>query len=97
MELKYSPYALIVDQVVTCNQECVFCWRTDREMVKRETQSVPFHVMPFEIYRQIIDEASQVSTLKSLSLCGPMGEPTLVPDLAERGAYALYQEAARCL
>lgn len=88
MELKYAPYAAIIDQTVLCNQECGFCWRTDRDQVKAETAAAPFHVMPFEMYGQIVDELAQVSTLKSLSLCGPMGEPTLVPDLAERGAYA---------
>lgn len=88
MELKYAPYAAIIDQTVLCNQECGFCWRTDRELVKRETAAAHFRVMPFDQYCQIVDAVSQVSTLKSLSLCGPMGEPTLVPDLAERGMYA---------
>lgn len=88
MELKYSPYAAIVDLTVLCNQECGFCWRIDRETVKRVTQFAPFLVMPCDLYRQIIDEVSQVSTLKSLSLCGPMGEPTVVSDLAARGTYA---------
>lgn len=91
MELKYAPYAAIIDQTVLCNQECGFCWRTDRDQVKAETNAAPFHVMPFELYCTIVDAVAQVSTLKSLSLCGPMGEPTLVPDLAERGFYARTQ------
>lgn len=88
MRLKYTPYALIIDQTILCNQECGFCWRTDRERVKQEMKAAPWRVMPFGLYRQIVDEAAEVESLRSLSLCGPAGEPTLAVDLAKRGAYA---------
>lgn len=92
MNLRYNPKALIVDQTVKCNQACFFCWRADRAKVSEAVKAAPWMVMPIDMYRRIIDEASRYESLVNLSLCGPMGEPTLVPDLAERGAYALRKE-----
>jgi len=89
MRLKYDPHTLIIDQTVLCNQACAFCWRADREAVKAATAAAPSKIMPLDMFKRIIDAHQPIESLRRLSLCGPMGEPTLVPDLAERGAYAM--------
>jgi len=88
IELKYAPHTLIVDQTVLCQQECYFCWRSDREQVRAATAAAEHQVMPLEIYREIVDACGHVSSIRNLGLCGPMGEPALVPDLSARGLYA---------
>lgn len=85
MRLKYSPRAAVVDQTILCNQACFFCWRSSKDRVREETAAAPFKVMPIDLYGRIIDALSEVETMRRLSLSGPMGEPTLAPDLAERG------------
>lgn len=44
--------------------------------------------MPRALYDEIVVALAQVQTLERLGLSGPMGEPALVPDLAERAAFA---------
>lgn len=88
MQLKYAPHTLIVDQTVLCNQACGFCWRADVDAVRSATKAAPVKTMPFGMYQRIIDMCAPVPSLRRLSLCGPMGEPTLVSDLAKRGLYA---------
>jgi MoaA/NifB/PqqE/SkfB family radical SAM enzyme len=88
MRLKYDPHTLIVDQTIKCNQACFFCWRADKKKVSHETREAPWMTLPFDMYRRIIDAAVEVESMRQLSLCGPMGEPTLVEDLVERGDYA---------
>lgn len=88
MRLKYRPHTLIVDQTVLCNEACFFCWRSDAQAVREATLAAPHKTMPADLYRRIIDEAGAVESVANLSLCGPMGDPSLVEDLAERGAYA---------
>ena len=87
--LKYNPLAVVIDQTVLCNEACFFCWRSDNEKVKAayEDALTAFH-LPWEIYKKIIDDCSQYPQLVGMSMCGPMGDPTLVPSLAERAIYA---------
>lgn len=85
--LKYAPTNLIIDQTVLCNQECVFCWRSDRDKVRKATEAAPHLTMPMDLFREIVDQGA-AHGLRDMSLCGPMGEPTLVPDLVDRGLYA---------
>lgn len=85
--LKYSPNTLIVDQTILCNQECFFCWRSDRAKVRDETDAAPHKIMPMELYQEIVSQGARHG-LERLCLSGPMGEPTLAPDLASRGLYA---------
>lgn len=88
MRLKYDPRALVVDQTVLCNQACAFCWRADPARVRAAAAAAPHQVMPIDLYRRIVEAAARVETMHWISLCGPMGEPTLVPDLADRGRLA---------
>lgn len=87
--LKYNPFMLIVDQTVVCNEACFFCWRADRDLVKEQTKKAHGQIhLPAEMNREIIDQASRVYTIRTYNVCGPMGDPTLVPDIVERGLYA---------
>ncbi len=45
--------------------------------------------LPFKLYAKMIDLVAQVRSVNRLSLCGPLGDPLIVHDLAERGAYAM--------
>lgn len=85
MRLKYDPKAAVVDQTVLCNQACYFCWRHSKQAVADRTRAAPHKIMPLSMYAKIIKAISEVETVSRLSLSGPMGEPTLVPDLAGRG------------
>lgn len=96
MRLKYDPYMLIIDQTIKCNEKCFFCWRADgkkvAEMTKKSQKSVPGKFMqldlPWDKFTQIIDACAQVDTMTTFNACGPMGDASLVPDMAERGEYA---------
>lgn len=88
MRLKYNPIVTVVDQTVLCNQACYFCWRKDPRAVAHASGAAPWHTMPWDMYCQIIDAVAEVETIESLSLCGPMGDPSLVKDLCARGRYA---------
>lgn len=88
-KLKYKPFMLIVDQTVRCNEACFFCWRADPKEVKRKTAMANKVVdMPFEVLQEIVDQASQYSSIRTFNVCGPMGDPTVITDIAERGMYA---------
>ena len=89
MRLKYSPTVCVVDQTVLCNQACYFCWRADKTAVARATKAAPWHTMPWEMYCRIINEVAEVETVTALSLCGPMGDPSLVENLCARGRFAM--------
>lgn len=80
---------LIVDQTVRCNERCFFCWRSNVDLVREKTAEAKGVLdMPMEALEEIVNQASQVETLVTFNVCGPMGDPTLVTDLAERGFYA---------
>jgi MoaA/NifB/PqqE/SkfB family radical SAM enzyme len=86
MQLRYNPTSLIIDQTLLCHQRCYFCHRAvPRKNDKCEGAA---HTLPVDLYQKIIDDAVQVDSLRWLSLCGPMGDPCLVPDLVERLNYA---------
>lgn len=91
MRLKYDPYGIVIDQTTLCNQKCSFCHRSLNH------QDILFssglnQVLSFDQYAKIIDEASLVDSVRWLSLCGPMGEPLLVTDLAYRMEYAMSKD-----
>jgi len=88
--LKYDPFMLIVDQTVRCNEACFFCWRSDPKKVKEQTKAAnKIYDMPFELVQEIIDQGSRIPSLHTFNVCGPMGDPTMVGDMASRGRYAL--------
>jgi len=88
--LKYDPFMLIVDQTVRCNEACFFCWRNDPKKVKEQTKKAnKVYDMPFEMVKEIIDQGSRIPSLHTFNVCGPMGDPTVVGDMASRGRYAL--------
>jgi MoaA/NifB/PqqE/SkfB family radical SAM enzyme len=81
---------LIVDQTVRCNEACFFCWRNDPQKVKEQTKKANGVVdMPFELVQEIIDQGSRFPSIHTFNVCGPMGDPTVVKDMAARGQYAL--------
>lgn len=87
--VKYDPFMLIVDQTVRCNEACYFCWRADKEKVKEQSAKANGVMdMPFELVKEIIDQGSRISTIHTFNVCGPMGDPTVVKDMAQRGHYA---------
>lgn len=85
--LKYRPTTLVVDQTILCNQECLFCWRNDANLVRRTAAEHPDRTMPMDTFQEIVSQGARHG-LRVLSLCGPMGEPTMVPDLVDRGLFA---------
>lgn len=88
--LKYDPFMLIVDQTVRCNEACFFCWRNDPVKVKEQTKAAnKVYDMPFELVQEIIDQGSRIPSIHTFNVCGPMGDPTMVKDMAARGRYAL--------
>jgi len=89
-KLKYDPFMLIVDQTVRCNEACFFCWRADPKRVKEKTQMAYDKVydMPFDMCKEIIDQAAVYKSFRTFNVCGPMGDPLLVSDISERGLYA---------
>lgn len=87
LRLKYDPYGIIIDQTTLCNQNCSFCHRSLKSPQLVDTTAFR-SILPYEIYTKIIDQAAQVDSVRWLSLCGPMGDPLLVPDLVERFEYA---------
>ena len=87
MELKYAPWILIIDQSVLCNQECFFCWRTDRDMTKQKIQDSAEPILLRDLYDEIVRQGAAFPSITWLGLCGPMGEPLLVPDIASRGKF----------
>jgi len=89
-KLKYNPFMLIVDQTVRCNEACFFCWRADPKQVKEKT-AMAYNKkvdMPIEMCKEIVDQASQYSSIRTFNVCGPMGDPLVVKDIVERGIYA---------
>lgn len=89
-KLKYDPFMLIVDQTVRCNEACFFCWRADPQKVKEQTKKAnKVYDMPIELCKEIALQGSRIPSIHTFNVCGPMGDPTMVKDIAERGRYAL--------
>lgn len=84
--LKYSPFGVIIDQTTLCDQRCSFCHRSYKD--KNVDLTGAPSVLDFEIYKEIIDQSVECESLRWLSLCGPMGDPLMVSDLADRLEYA---------
>lgn len=95
MRLKYNPFMLIVDQTIKCNEACFFCWRADpnkvKETVKESKKSYDSMSMDLDILKEIVLQSKEVFTLRTFNVCGPMGDPTLVDDIVERGMFAKEQ------
>lgn len=81
---------LIVDQTVRCNEACFFCWRADPQKVKEQTKKANnLYDMPIELCKEIALQGSRIPSIRYFNVCGPMGDPTVVKDIAERGRHAL--------
>jgi len=85
--MKYNPKVLIADQTLRCNQECWFCWRSDKGKVRSAVQRSENMTMPMDVLREILKQGQQ-NGLSELSYCGPMGDPLTVRDISERGRMA---------
>jgi len=88
MRFKYDPNFLIIDTTLICNQECFFCWRADRSLVRERNKAHPVKTMDNAMFRRIIDAASECQSMYRMTVCGPMGEPLATPGQAENGIYA---------
>lgn len=88
MRLKYNPRGANIDLTVLCNQACAFCWRADVDEVRKATVEAPHKVMPRETFDRVVRAVAEVETIDALGLNGPMGDPLLVPDLADRAHFA---------
>ena len=96
--VKYDPFMMIVDQTVRCNEACYFCWRADKDKVKEQTKKAEGVMdMPFELIKEIIDQGSRIPTIHTFNVCGPMGDPTVVEDMAQRGHYARFMGFQRTM
>lgn len=88
-ELLYNPCSLIIDTTLYCNNNCSFCWRSNKpDYLKNVNQQYKTKTMPFKIYKKIIDDACQYNSLKWMSLSGPMGEPLMNDDIEQFFSYA---------
>lgn len=88
--LRHDPFGLIIDTTILCNNNCSFCWRSNKSEYLKEINAKykNCHTMDFEVYKKIIDESVKYKTLKWLSLSGPMGEPMLNNKFEEFIEYA---------
>jgi len=93
IDLLYNPTTMVTDQTALCNQSCSFCWRSNSgavasKMIEFSENDMPV-TLPFKLYTKMIDLVAQVRSVNRLSLCGPLGDPLIVDDLAWRGEYAM--------
>jgi wyosine [tRNA(Phe)-imidazoG37] synthetase (radical SAM superfamily) len=87
--LSYDPSSLIVDISRDCNLSCRFCWRNkEQDHVKLINAAVENSVIPFNVFRKIIDDSVQYNHLNWLSLCGPIGEPLMARNIIDYLGYA---------
>lgn len=77
-QTRNSPVELLIELTNACNLACVMC---PHAQMKRGRG-----VMSRELFRKIIDEASDLD-IRSIKLAG-LGEPLLDRDIAEKIAYA---------
>jgi len=80
MHKKRPSFPIVVDIEPTnaCNLDCIFC---QRQVMKR-----PLKILPFELYKNIIDEISNHEST-SVRFSG-WGEPTLHPKIVDFVSYA---------
>lgn len=80
--LKNHPESLIIDIATRCTQNCFFCWRAAfPELSKKRNTDKNFTNMPLPTFKKIIDDAIQYKSLTWFSICGPIGEPLIVPNI----------------
>lgn len=90
------PYSLHIDPTNLCNFRCTFCPTGDFELL--ESVNRPKGVMPFELFRKIIDELSEMccesgQKVNELHLYKD-GEPFINKELAKMAAYAKSKNVA---
>ena len=85
-----SPHSLIVDTTMLCNNSCYFCWRRQKPDALKEVNKkyLDSPHMEFSTFKKIVDQACRIKTMRWLSLCGPMGEPMMHPEIEKFFAYA---------
>lgn len=76
------PIYLIVEPVSACNLRCPFCHQIDEKFTNNKQM---MGNMDFELFKQIIDEASTSGTNAITLTC--RGEPTLHPKIGEMIEY----------
>jgi radical SAM protein with 4Fe4S-binding SPASM domain len=76
---KRFPLMVLVEATNNCMLDCIMC---PHSQLEEETG-----YMSFDLYKKIIDECSQHSSMAYLSL-GGMGEPLMHPRLSEMSKYA---------
>ena len=74
------PYLLEIEPTNACNMDCLFCGRQE---MKR-----PIAYFDYEIYKNIINEASQYECFKGISSFSGWGEPLLHPQIFRMIEYA---------
>ncbi|MDR1168452.1 MAG: radical SAM protein [Heliobacteriaceae bacterium] len=85
-----NPHSLIIDTTILCNNCCSFCWRKNYPdyLEKINQKYSKNHTMDFKTYKKIVDDAVQYDSIRWFSLCGPMGDPMLNPNIEKFYEYA---------
>jgi len=78
--LPIFPYLLEIEPTNACNIDCLFC---GRQAMKR-----PIAYLDYEIYKKIIDEASQYDCFEGISSFSGWGEPLLHQHIFKMIEYA---------
>ena len=79
----YPPY-LQIEPTSICNYRCVFCFETDKSFTNKNSGFMG--TMPYDLFRQIIDEAE--GNIEFLSLAS-RGEPLACPDISSMLKYTI--------
>lgn len=78
--LPVFPYLLEFEPTNACNMDCLFCGRQDMRR--------PIAYLDYEIYKKLIDEASQYDCCEGISSFAGWGEPLLHPHIFNMIEYA---------
>ena len=78
------PLHVSFESTNNCNLRCIFCTRTTKDA---KGQLGPTKIMEFGLFKKVIEEGSPKG-LKAIKLNTGDTEPLLVPDVAERIAFA---------
>jgi len=75
-----GPYTLQIDPTNRCNNDCIACWcRSPLLLDKRIPAKIESQALPFELVRDLIDDAVDMGT-KEIYIAGG-GEPFMHPDI----------------
>jgi radical SAM protein with 4Fe4S-binding SPASM domain len=78
--LPIFPYLLEIEPTNACNMDCLFCGRQAMER--------PIAYLDYDIYKKIIDEASQYECFEGISSFSGWGEPLLHQHIFKMIEYA---------